>query len=110
MSEPQNYQERIAAAMDPIYWSRRDEPGAPALKAHAWELVRKADRLLAFLNAEGWTPPPSGPLAFCEHHEFPDELDGDEHRANCLLDPGAAHRLAIREGCWDGQGIAGCGP
>lgn len=36
-----------------------------------------------------------------------DELDTDEHRANCLYDPDAARRLAEREGQWDAAGVSG---
>ena len=104
------YQERIAEAMDPIYWRRRNDPEAPALKAHAADLIRKADLILAALKADGWRPPDELCWAFCEHHEYADDLNSDEHQANCLSNPHAARRLAEREGQWDSQGISGWGP
>lgn len=44
---------------------------------------------------------------FEDCHHDPDELETDEHRANCLYDPDAARRLAEREGQWDAAGVSG---
>lgn len=57
-----------------------------------------AERELAAYEAD------EGPLGCC-HDD--DEIEEDEHRAECMKDAAAAARLARREGQWDSQGVSG---